>query len=156
MALVAALLVAAGVSALVAGDRGAAQGGGDPPYVAGKRLRQPPVIRSSHGVLRTRLVARNGTVTVSGVPIANTQTYAAHRSQRALLGPTLHVNPGDTIDITLVNRLRKPVNVKRKGGQPADNTCPPPGDMMHMGPVHGSPHGQITNLHFHGLHVTPL
>jgi len=59
-----------------------------------------------------------------------------HRSYNgALVGPTLRVHPGDTLEIVLENRL-----IESASGQPD-----------------AAPHANynLTNLHMHGLHVSP-
>lgn len=54
-----------------------------------------------------------------------------------LYGPLIEVSPGDTLNLTLVNRL-------------------PPEPPMDMVPPVNEPHGfNTTNLHFHGMHVSP-
>ena len=127
------------------------------PFRTGMPFAEPPQIRSAGGRLRATLVARNDAVNVSGVRVAATQTYAATsarsgRTRRGILGPTLRVAPGDRIEITLDNRLVVP------DGLPGPN-CADTGDSAHDAAGHG-PAGQdgdpqYTNLHFHGLHVTP-
>ena len=56
-------------------------------------------------------MARNGSVEISGVSVAETQTYAARgadgSTQRGFLGPTLHVQPGDRIQLTLDSRRER-------------------------------------------------
>ncbi|WP_245919788.1 multicopper oxidase family protein [Melittangium boletus] len=55
-----------------------------------------------------------------------------------LLGPTIEARPGDTLNIMLHNML-----------PPDPNPAPPPG-------MPNRPHGfNLTNLHFHGMHVSP-
>ena len=127
------------------------------PFEAGAELADPPVVSSARGVLRTTMVARNGTVTVSGVRVAGTQTYAARRgsrlTRRGILGPTLQVQPGDRIEITLDNRLVVP------DGTQSTSTCAQSGD--HAADAKGEHQTgkagdkQFTNVHYHGLHVTP-
>lgn len=132
---------------------------GTDPFQTGADLTEPPVVSSNArtNTLRTTLVARNGTVTVSGVRVAGTQTYAARRgsrlTRRGILGPTLQVQPGDKIEITLDNRLVVPDDM------PAGPNCAESGDSAadaaghaHTGEA-GDP--QFSNLHYHGLHVTP-
>lgn len=160
-ALVAAVVLFVAVIVLViAGDDqkggGSASAGPLPPLKAGMPLTEPPVVKSLGNTLTATLVAKNGTISVSGVDIANTQTYAVAGQRRGLFGPTLHVKPGDTIDLTLDNQLVNPENVRRGvSDRSAAPTCPPKDDPhgMHDPPP---PDGkQNTNLHFHGLHVTP-
>jgi suppressor of ftsI len=124
------------------------------PFASGMAFKEPPVVRSRDGRLRTTLVARNGSVEISGVTVAETQTFAARgadgSTQRGFLGPTLHVQPGDRIQLTLDSRLTIP-----DGAQGAN--CPATGgNGTH---AHGrraqAGTAQLTNLHYHGLHVTP-
>lgn len=127
------------------------------PFKAGLPFAEPPVVRSRGDTLRTTITAQNGTVDVSGIRVAATQTYSAVGADgptpRGLLGPTLHVKPGQWIELTLDNRLTVP------DGVPAPN-CAQGSGMDHSGDggdQADAPSGgpQLTNLHFHGLHVTP-
>lgn len=135
-----------------------------PKFVHGLPLTEPPVIASHGKLLKTTLVARNGSIEVGGpvkdggFKIDNAMTYNAPGIAGGLLGPTLKVKPGDTIDITLDNELKNPTDVRRPShpstGVPV---CPKMDDahgMHHAGGVPSSD-DQYTNLHFHGLHVTP-
>src|SRR5687767_892693 len=76
-----------------------------PPFTTGRTFREPPVLRSTKGRLKRTIVARNGTIDVSGVQVDATQTYGVGTTARGLLGPTLHVQPGDLIDLVLDNQL---------------------------------------------------
>jgi suppressor of ftsI len=105
-----ALLFAIGALAQ-AGVRPAASGWNP---VAGLPLQEPPRIASSGGVLKATLTAREQQITVSG------DQLTARVYNGSITGPTLVVKPGDTMRVTLVNRLDEP-----------------------------------TNLHVHGLHVSP-
>ena len=84
------------------------------PVQSGLRFIEPPRQESSDGVLRFDLVASGRGIDVAGASVQG-QAY-----DDGLVGPTLVVNPGDTIELTLDNQLD----------------------------VH-------TNLHFHGMHVSP-
>ena len=75
---------------------------------------EPPRRQSSDGVLRFDLVARDRGVQVAGADVEG-QAF-----DDGIVGPTLVVDPGDTIELTVDNRL-----------------------------------GAHTNLHFHGMHVSP-
>ena len=88
--------------------------GSPPPTPNGKKLAQPRMIRSANGVLEVTLTASQSLVPIDGTPV-NALTYNG-----SLPGPTLLVRPGDTLAVTLANRLNDP-----------------------------------TNLHTHGLHVSP-
>src|SRR5262245_5811818 len=79
---------------------------------------EPPVIHSQNGVLTATLTERVGPAMVGDIQVANAWTYNG-----SYVGPTLMVNPGDLLNLTIVDNL---------------------------------PAGQTTNLHTHGLHVSPL
>ena len=81
---------------------------------SGQPFTEPARLTSSNGVLTLNLVAKNGGIDVAGA------TVKGRAFSDGIVGPTLVVNPGDTIALTLDNQL----------------------------PAH-------TNLHFHGLHVSP-
>ena len=137
-----------------------------PPYKRGRLLKEPPVVRSHNGKLKVALLAKNGAVKVSGVTIHNTQTYALPTHRRHFLGPTLHANPGELVDLTLDNELTRPKDVLRSDDPPRTPTAPQaqpncpktePGHAHAHGaaaPTRAAGGGQYTNLHFHGLHVT--
>jgi len=81
----------------------------------GEDFAEPPRTEAVDGRLQFDLTADDRGITVAGTDVDG-RAYAG-----ALLGPTLVVRPGDTIDLTLDNRLDAP-----------------------------------TNIHFHGLHVSPV
>src|SRR5215207_8951422 len=74
----------------------------------------PTELRAVDGVLRATLTAEEREIEVAG------QRIRARVFNGSFVGPTLRVNPGDRIELELVNHLTNP-----------------------------------TNLHFHGLHVSP-
>lgn len=93
-------------------------------------FQNPEVIYSKDGYLETTLDVRFGRHNIGGCP-----TKLRNYNGR-LVGPTLRVKPGDTLLVRLTNSL-------------PPETEPPPED-------HNIPHGfNITNLHTHGLHVSP-
>jgi FtsP/CotA-like multicopper oxidase with cupredoxin domain len=128
------------------------------PFASARRFVEPPVIRSRRGRLKVTLVAQTGAVQVSGVKVASTQTYAARTrsglTRRGILGPTLQVNPGERVEITLDNRLTVPKGVPAPNcpAAPARTATGDAGAHMQLDKAGGP---QLTNLHFHGLHVTP-
>jgi FtsP/CotA-like multicopper oxidase with cupredoxin domain len=81
---------------------------------AGAQLTEPETLRSTDGLLRVRLEAAEGPLTVAG------RQATAYGYNGSLPGPTLRLRPGDRLQVQLVNRLGAP-----------------------------------TNLHVHGLHVSP-
>ena len=89
-----------------AGDHGAHEDVGNPG--------EPTVLESRGGTLTVKLVASRERIRLNGEMVW-TKVY-----NRRYVGPTLVVSPGDTLDLTLVNRL-----------------------------------DQMTNLHFHGMFVSP-
>jgi len=93
---------------------------------------QPNVRSSVKGVLDIELSAQMGTNQL-GSQTVRTRTFGGK-----LVGPTLRVKPGDTLRINLVNRL------------------PPNADEHTVYPDPNTPHlFNGTNLHTHGLHVSP-
>jgi FtsP/CotA-like multicopper oxidase with cupredoxin domain len=102
---------------------------------------EPAVRASRDGLLDTTLTCRVQSVQVAG------QTAIMNVFEGSAPGPTLRVRPGDTLRVNLVNMLDD-----LPPGLP-DNSpflCPP----MIMG---GVEEGKMcdTNLHVHGLHVSP-
>ncbi len=95
-------------------------------------LSQPKVLKSSDGLLALTLTARPGTVDMGAPMPVRTLTYDG-----VVPGYTWELDAGDRLTVDLVNRL-------------------PP--QMYMGPMRmDRPHEwSTTNLHTHGLHVSPL
>ncbi len=111
---------------------------------AAEELAEPEVRTSRDGLLDTTLTCR-----VMPVPVAG-QTAVMNVYEGSLPGPTLRVRPGDRLRINLVNKL---------GDVPPGL---PPGSPFICSPV--SPTGHAlgehattcdTNLHVHGMHVSP-
>jgi FtsP/CotA-like multicopper oxidase with cupredoxin domain len=75
----------------------------------GLSFEQPVVLRSSAGRLRATFTVEQGPVSVAGVQVRG-KAYAGD-----FIGPTLRVQPGDTIEIRLVNRLSEPTNLHEHG-----------------------------------------
>jgi FtsP/CotA-like multicopper oxidase with cupredoxin domain len=65
---------------------------------------EPVQLRARHGVLRVSLTAHRGLIDVSGSPVV-AQPFNGH-----LVGPTLHVHPGDTIVATIRNETDQETN----------------------------------------------
>src|SRR5262249_53943166 len=92
------------------------QGGGGQPLV------EPLALHSQNGVLDVSLFLEQGQAQFAGMMVDNVWTYrVGENGAPNYPGPTLYVNPGDTLRIHYVNQL-----------------------------------AQETNLHTHGLHVSPL
>jgi FtsP/CotA-like multicopper oxidase with cupredoxin domain len=94
-------------------------------------FQNPEVISSVDGTLRTTLV-----VAYANNQIAGCQVHLRSYNGK-LVGPTLRAKPGDTLYITLDNQL------------PANPTSD---HEAHPNVTHGF---NTTNLHTHGLHVSP-
>ncbi|OQR88771.1 hypothetical protein THRCLA_10113, partial [Thraustotheca clavata] len=91
-------------------------------------LKQPTAYKSHNGVLEATLTMQ--TTRFQNGPVAfNTRTYNG-----MFPGPTLCVKPGDTMRITLINQLL------------------PDGDEGMINTMHNP---NTTNLHVHGMHVSP-
>ena len=69
----------------------------------------PPELRSKNGVLETTFTVQTATFDVAG---AQVRGYAYDGQ---FIGPTLHVQPGDTVKIHLHNRLAEPTNLHSHG-----------------------------------------
>ena len=91
----------------------ATSSGGDVPTTFPAQQRQPfqapPELRSENGVLETTFTVQTTTFTVAGAEIKG----FAYDGQ--FIGPTLHVQPGDTVKIHLRNRLEEPTNLHSHG-----------------------------------------
>jgi FtsP/CotA-like multicopper oxidase with cupredoxin domain/peroxiredoxin len=100
---------------------------------------QPDVIQSANGVLRATFEVVMGSGRIGNDPVS-LRNYSATDEIKGLkfgaklVGPTLRVRPGDTMLITLVNSLA---------------VEPPDGNLNQLRQFN------TTNLHFHGLHVSP-
>lgn len=110
----------------------------------GGDLRNPPEIQSENGVLRTTL-----TITL-GQALVDEQPRLLRRYNGGMPGPTLRVRPGDVMEIELVNDLPPNAPIQPKGDDHSTQ-----GHGSHD-VVHVAPHNlNTTNLHFHGMHVSP-
>jgi len=102
----------------------------------GQDLRQPPVERSKDGLLDVSLKARIGTYELGG------RTVHLRGFDGGPVGRTLDIEAGDTLRLQLVNEL--PFD-------PLEYLCtayPVPGE--------NAPRGfNVTNMHVHGVHVSP-
>lgn len=84
--------------------------------LSGEPFVAPPVLHSKDGVLKVTLTEQIGPAQVGDTTVDDAWTY-----NNLYTAPTLQLNPGDLLDITIVNKLP-----------------------------------ELTNLHTHGLHVSPL
>jgi suppressor of ftsI len=100
--------------------------------VAGDLL-DPPAIRSVGGRLTTTITASTNSITVAGRTVLQPVTYNG-----VFPGPTLMVRPGDFVDLTFNNRIvADQADTKPGYGRPPRAT-------------------NQTNLHYHGMHISPV
>ena len=78
------------------------------PEIGGQPV-EPETVRSEGGLLRVRLEAAEGPLTVGG------RRATAYGYNGGLPGPTLRLRPGDRLQIRLVNRLAAPTNLHVHG-----------------------------------------
>ncbi|MDF0676778.1 MAG: multicopper oxidase family protein [Nitrospira sp.] len=108
-------------------------------------LHNPPVEQATHGRLQTTLTVQYTdphVTSLGGCPVT-LRTYNG-----ALVGPTLRVKPGETLNILLNNVLphESPNQIAAQVKQEADSAF-----------IETRPHSfNTTNLHTHGLHVSPV
>src|SRR5215211_9195349 len=96
-------------------------------------LREPAVISSVGGLLATAIVCETKPVRIAGRQVGQPVTYNG-----SFPGPTLWVRPGDLIDLRFSNRIVF--------------------DQAETRPGYGRPprHANMTNLHYHGMHISPV
>ena len=104
-----------------------------PRAAAGELIQQPPALFSSHGVLNVRFSYQTTTD-------KHGRTLYCLMTPDGLEEPTLHVNPGDTLNVTVTN-----------------NTPPSPIEEKFNAPNCGADNmrGTSTNIHFHGTNTSP-
>jgi FtsP/CotA-like multicopper oxidase with cupredoxin domain len=83
--------------------------GGSDRFTGGEQFANPPQLVSKNGILRATLTAQEEKVTVSGRDV----TARAYNGE--FIPPTLVVKPGDTIELTLVNKLEHHTNIHFHG-----------------------------------------
>jgi suppressor of ftsI len=71
---------------------------------------EPHAIVAHNGVLRATFSARAGTFMVNGKPVQGMKTFNG-----IYPGPTLKLNPGDKVEMTLVNHISEPTNLHFHG-----------------------------------------
>ena len=79
------------------------------PFTTGEPFAEPPVLRSADGRLDVTLEARHEPVTVAGRDVT---TYSYNGQ---IPGPTMRLQPGETLGISLTNRLGEMTNFHTHG-----------------------------------------
>lgn len=111
---------------------------------AGGIVHQPPALFSQNGVLNVRFSYQQTT---------DAQGRLLHclMTESGLEEPTLHVNPGDTLNITVTNNTpQQPFGEPFNAPNCGDNTVqftPPANGIASV--------GASMNIHYHGTNVTP-
>jgi FtsP/CotA-like multicopper oxidase with cupredoxin domain len=102
-------------------------------FAAGSVILQPPALFSQNGVLNVRFSYQQTTDSVG-------RTLFCFMTPNGLEEPTLHVNPGDTLNITVTNNTPS---------SPVEEPFNPPncGDT--------SMTGSSVNIHYHGTNTSP-
>jgi len=96
-------------------------------------LAEPSVLASSGGTLKTSIVALTQPTSLAGTQVAQPVSYNG-----TFPAPTLLVRPGDWVDLTFLNRIVFDQTGTKPGyGRPPRET-------------------NTTNLHYHGMHVSPV
>jgi len=117
-------------------------------FTAGGNVQDPPALYSKNGVLSVRFSYQQ-TTDAAG------RLLHCFMTPDGLEEPTLHVNPGDTLNITVTNNTP---------AQPFGETFNPPncGDTTIQFPPPPPPNpngiasiGSSMNIHYHGTNVTP-
>jgi FtsP/CotA-like multicopper oxidase with cupredoxin domain len=114
------------------------------PSIAGQPFRNPGSLSSKSGVLETQLEVKYtdpAMVKLGGCGVK----LRSFNGQ--LVGPTLRLKPGDVLRLMLVNNLPKESAQELKAEFDDEN------ELAH---IITKPHSfNTTNLHYHGLHVSP-
>src|SRR5882762_2460761 len=113
-------------------------------FAAGNMIHQPPALFSSNGVLNVRFSYQQTKDSVG-------RLLHCFMTDTGLEEPTLHVNPGDTLNITVTNNTPP-----QQFGE--TYTAPNCGDsiVQFTPPANGiASVGASVNIHYHGTNVTP-
>ncbi len=116
-------------------------------FTAGSIIRQPPALFSHNGVLNVRLSYQTTTDSVG-------RQLFCFMTADGLENPTLHVNPGDTLNVTVTNNT--PTNPVGEVDEPynppncGDTTQQTQNPAQSNGMTGGS-----MNIHYHGTNVSP-
>jgi len=123
-----------------------------PRSAPGSVIHQPPALFSQNGVLNVQFSYQTTT------DMKGRQLYC-FMTPSGLENPTLHVRPGDTLNITVTNNT--PTNLAISGSQTETFNAPTCGDtqFQQQGPSQDAQGFNITggsmNIHYHGTNTTP-
>jgi FtsP/CotA-like multicopper oxidase with cupredoxin domain len=115
-----------------------------PRFKAGSAVQPPPALFSSNGVLNVRFSYQQTTDSVG-------RLLHCFMTEDALESPTLHVKPGDILNITVTNNTpASPLGETYTPPNCGDTTVeysPPPNGIASV--------GSSLNIHYHGTNVSP-
>lgn len=116
---------------------------------AGEELREPPTLRSPITlIVKTAPLCFPGSKNGERQLFWNTRAYGTPGHEASIPGPVIRAKPGETLRITVKNRLEPPVpNCQETGASQSQN------DMQWS--HNGFCHVNFTNFHSHGFHVSP-
>jgi FtsP/CotA-like multicopper oxidase with cupredoxin domain len=123
-----------------------------PRSAPGSVIHQPPALFSSNGVLNVQFSYQTTTD-------AKGRQLFCFMTPSGMENPTLHVRPGDTLNITVTNNT--PTNLAFAGSQTETFNAPTCGDtqFQQQGPSQDAQGFNITggsmNIHYHGTNTTP-
>lgn len=109
----------------------------------------PPDRRSKNGVLKIALTVRNSLDT-------NGRMRYCYVDERHDQAPTLRVQPGDTLVVTLKNEISISANLPSTTGVSAHSRMKDASHHNHDPCSGGLMGASATNLHFHGLAIPPV
>ena len=118
-------------------------------YAPGSVVSAPPELRSQNGVLQL-------TLTIQSVTDSEGIVRLCYITDTGLLGPTLRVNPGDTLMIHFVNLLPSDFTDPDPDAMAGMQMAPRPNDFFQPCSGDNAMVASVTNLHFHGLNVSPV
>ena len=121
-----------------------------PRLTAGGTIHNPPALYSSNGVLNVRFSYQQTTDLVG-------RLLHCFMTDTGIEEPTLHVNPGDTLNITVTNNTPpQPFGETYNPPNCGDSTIQfPPGTPANPNPNGILSTGASVNIHYHGTNVTP-
>jgi FtsP/CotA-like multicopper oxidase with cupredoxin domain len=109
---------------------------------SGSVVNDPYSISSQNGVLSARFLLAHSVDKVGYTHYC----YKYDASGQIVEAPTLRLNPGDTLNLEVVNRIEDKDAMKMKMKMSGGHTCGDGGDATL----------DSTNVHFHGLNVPPI
>ncbi len=121
-------------------------------FAAGSVVHQPPALFSQDGVLNVQFSYQTTTDS------AGRQLFC-YMTPSGLENPTLHVNPGDTLNITVTNNTPA-VNLNNPGASSEVFNAPTCGDTTEKQDIEANAAGYTMttgsmNIHYHGTNTTP-